>query len=230
MQITRLIRPLISFSFTVNHKIPMQMLDSVHPVLHHVSPVCSSLHHPPSFPHPLFPSTSPSSSQSVACPPFISQCLCPLLSPFQLFFAPFLIVVFPCHTLTSAPPGTLSCVTSHHALESNTQISSSDTHSWLPEGNLIIFLCNEGFYTNRVWKELSRQSHRHQALRLFPVHSAQSCIHTRWEDARRGFMRGDKDTHGWLLAGIKWNTLRQLDWLVRGDISELREAVWAAEW
>lgn len=46
----------------------------------------------------------------------------------------------------------------------------------------------------------------------------------------RYFIRGDKATHGWLLAGVKWNNMRPLDWHVSRDTSELREAVGTAEW
>lgn len=72
-----------------------QILGSLNPF--RVSPLCSSLNHPPSFSHILFPtlrlSSSPSSSHSIASTPFIS--LWPPLPPI------FLIVIPNYHTLSA---------------------------------------------------------------------------------------------------------------------------------
>lgn len=97
-----------------------------------LSPSFVFSHHPPSFPHPFPSSTSPSSSHSVTPSSFISPFICHPLFPFKLFLPFFLFLIFHCHTLNPAPPGTLSSVTSHNTFEHG--VSSFYIHSQLPPG------------------------------------------------------------------------------------------------
>lgn len=186
-----------------------QILGSLNPF--RVSPLCSSLNHPPSFLHILFPtlrlSSSPSSSHAIASTPFIS--LWPPLPPI------FLIVIPNYHTLSAWH--TIMCHITSCIWIKHTAFKHYHPPISPPKANLFS-MCNGGFYTNLLWKELCIQLHRHLSLWRSSVQSAQSFICTGCEDARRDNVR------------LLWDETRtvigyHLDWLVNWDISELREVV-----